>query len=312
MRKLRIFSGNSNHTLFNEICAELGIEPGRADVKQFSDGETSVEIEENVRGLEVFVLQSICNPSSTNLMELLIMIDALKRASAKSIAAVIPYYGYARQDRKAAPRAPISAKLVADLLTVAGATRILCMDLHAGQIQGFFDIPVDNLFATPVLLPFIRQQLSDNVVIVAPDAGGVERARAFAKRLDVPMAIIDKRRDAPNVSRSMHIIGDVEGKRAVVIDDIVDTAGTLVQGAEALQKGGAAEVYACITHPVLSGPALERLENPSLKELIVTNSIPLTEEASQVDKIVVLSIAKLLAEAIKRTYFSESVSGLFI
>jgi ribose-phosphate pyrophosphokinase len=312
MKKLRIFSGNSNRSLFQEICDELGIKPGSAEVKQFSDGETSVVIEENVRGLDVFVLQSICQPSDRNLMELLIMIDALKRASAKTIAAVVPYYGYARQDRKAAPRAPISAKLVADLLTVAGATRILCLDLHAGQIQGFFDIPVDNLFATPVLLPYIRDHLSDNVVLVAPDAGGVERTLAFAKRLDRPMAIIDKRRDAPNVSRSLNIIGNVEGCRAVVVDDIVDTAGTLVQGAEALHKAGAKEVYACCTHPVLSGPALERLDDSHLKELIVTNSIPLSHAAEACEKIRSFSIARLLAEGIKRTYFSESVSGLFI
>ena len=312
MKKLRIFSGNSNPVLYREICEELGIDRGEIIVREFSDGETFIEIKENVRGLDVFVLQSCCRPSNTNIMELLIIMDALKRASAKTITAVIPYYGYARQDRKVAPRAPISAKLVADLLTVAGATRILCMDLHAGQIQGFFDIPVDNLFASPVLLPYIRDAIADNVVIVAPDAGGVERALAFAKRLDVPMAIIDKRRDAPNVSRSLNIIGNVAGSRAVIIDDMVDTAGTLVQGVDALLNAGATDVYACCTHPVLSGPALERLEASRLTGLIVTNSIPLSEEARQCSKIKVLSIAKLLAEAIKRTYFSESVSGLFI
>lgn len=312
MKKLRIFSGNSNPVLYEEICHELGIEQGDIIVRQFSDGETFIEIKENVRGLDVFVLQSCCKPSNTNIMELLIIMDALKRASAKTITAVIPYYGYARQDRKVAPRAPISAKLVADLLTVAGATRILCMDLHAGQIQGFFDIPVDNLYASPVLLPYIRENIADNVVIVAPDAGGVERALAFAKRLDVPMAIIDKRRDAPNVSRSLNIIGNVAGCRAVIIDDMVDTAGTLVQGVDALLNAGATDVYACCTHPVLSGPALERLEASRLTHLIVTNSIPLSDEARQCSKIKVLSIAKLLAEAIKRTYFSESVSGLFI
>jgi ribose-phosphate pyrophosphokinase len=312
MKKLRIFSGNSNPVLYQEICEELGIERGDIIVRQFSDGETFIEIKENVRGLDVFVLQSCCKPSNTNIMELLIIMDALKRASAKTITAVIPYYGYARQDRKVAPRAPISAKLVADILTIAGATRILCMDLHAGQIQGFFDIPVDNLYASPVLLPYIRQHLSDNVVIVAPDAGGVERALAFAKRLDVPMAIIDKRRDAPNVSRSLNIIGDVKDRRAVIIDDMVDTAGTLVKGVDALLDSGAKDVYACCTHPVLSGPALERLEASRLTQLIVTNSIPLNEEARRCKKIKVLTIAKLLAEAIKRTYFSESVSGLFI
>jgi ribose-phosphate pyrophosphokinase len=312
MRKLRIFTGNSNPVLYKEICDELGIEKGEIIVRQFSDGETFLEIKENVRGLDVFVLQSCCNPSNRNIMELLIMMDALKRASAKTITAVIPYYGYARQDRKVAPRAPISAKLVADLLTTAGATRMLCMDLHAGQIQGFFDLPVDNLYAAPVLLPYIRQQFADNMVIVAPDAGGVERALAFAKRLDCPMAIIDKRRDAPNVSRSMNIIGNVKDRRAVIIDDMVDTAGTLVQGVDALLNAGAKDAYACCTHPVLSGPALERIEASNLTRLIVTNSIPLNEEAEKCKKIKVLSIAKLLAEAIKRTYFSESVSGLFI
>jgi len=312
MRKLRIFSGNSNPVLHQEICAELGIEPGHAEVRKFSDGEISVEIKENIRGLNVFVLQSICKPSNTNLMELLIMMDALKRASANSVAAVIPYYGYARQDRKVAPRAPITAKLVADLITVAGATRVLCLDLHAGQIQGFFNIPVDNLFATPVLLPYIREKISDNLVVVAPDAGGVERASAFAKRLDVPMAIIDKRRDAPNQSRSLSIIGNVKGCRAIIVDDIVDTAGTLVQGAQAVQNAGATEVYACCSHAVLSGPALERIESSCLKKLVVTNSIPVREEVAKSSKIQVLSVARLLAEAIKRTYFGESVSGLFI
>ncbi len=312
MSKLRIFSGNSNPILFQEICEELGIEKGNAEVRQFSDGEIFLEIEENVRGLDVFVLQSCCYPSNTNLMELLIMMDALKRASAKTITAVIPYYGYARQDRKVAPRAPISAKLVADLLTVAGATRILCLELHSGQIQGFFDIPVDNLYAAPVLLPYLRHNISDGVVIVSPDAGGVERAMAFAKRLNAPMAIIDKRRDAPNVSRSLHIIGDVKDSRAVIIDDMVDTAGTLVKGAEALLNAGAKDVYACCTHPVLSGPALDRINESRLKGLIVTNSIPLRDEAMKCEKIIPLSIAKLLAEAIKRTYFGESVSGLFV
>lgn len=312
MRKLRIFSGNSNPVLYREICEELGIEMGDAEVRQFSDGETLIEIKENVRGLNVFVLQSCCKPSNNNIMELLIMMDALKRASAESITAVIPYYGYARQDRKVAPRAPISAKLVADLLTTAGATRILCMDLHAGQIQGFFDIPVDNLYASPVLLPYIRQHISDNIVIVSPDAGGVERAMAFAKRLNAPMAIIDKRRDAPNVSRSMNIIGDVKEARAVIIDDMVDTAGTLIKGVEALLDAGAKDVYACCTHPVLSGPALERIEGSRLTQLIVTNSIPLNEKMQACEKITVLSIAKLFAEGIKRTYFSESVSGLFV
>ena len=312
MRKLRIFAGSSNPVLYQEICDELGIEKGDAVVRQFSDGETMIEIKENVRGLNVFVFQSCCRPSNSNIMELLIIIDALKRASAATITAVIPYYGYARQDRKVAPRAPISAKLVADLLTVAGATRILCLDLHAGQIQGFFNIPVDNLYATPVLLPYIREHVADDLVVVSPDAGGVERARAFAKRLDAPMAIIDKRRDAPNVSESMNIIGNVEGARAVIVDDLVDTAGTLVQGTEALLRAGAKDVYACCTHPVLSGPALERIEKSNLKQLLVTNSIPLSEEARKCRNIVVLSIAKLFAEAIKRTYFSESVSGLFI
>jgi len=312
MRKLRIFSGNSNPVLHHEICSELGIEPGCAEVRQFSDGEISVEIKENIRGLDVFVLQSICKPTNTNLMELLIMMDALKRASANTVSAVIPYYGYSRQDRKVAPRAPISAKLVADLITTAGATRALCLDLHAGQIQGFFNIPVDNLFATPVLLPYIRDRIADHIVVVAPDAGGVERAMAFAKRLDAPMAIIDKRREVPNQSRTMNIIGNVKGCRAVIIDDIVDTAGTLVKGAEAVRNAGAEEVYSCCSHAVLSGPALDRIESSCLKRLVVTNSIPLSEPAVKSQKIKVLSVAKLLAEAIKRTYFGESVSGLFI
>ena len=312
MPSLRLFSGRANAPLAGAISDYLGVPLGKVTIDPFPDGELFVRLDEDVRGKDVFIIQPTSTPANETLMELLIFIDSARRASAERITAVVPYFGYARQDRKDEGRTPITAKLAANLIATAGADRVLTMDLHAAQIQGFFDIPVDNLFATPVLLPYIRDHLSDNVVLVAPDAGGVERTLAFAKRLDRPMAIIDKRRDAPNVSRSMNILGEVEGCRAVVVDDIVDTAGTLVQGAEALHKAGAKEVYACCTHPVLSGPALERLQGSHLTELIVTNSIPLSEEARGCGKIRSFSIARLLAEGIKRTYFSESVSGLFI
>jgi ribose-phosphate pyrophosphokinase len=312
MEKLKLFSGNSNIPLAQEMCVPLGIPLGTATVKRFSDGEVFVEIEENVRGADVFVVQSTCHPGNDNLMELLIMIDALKRASAERITAVLPYYGYARQDRKAAPRTPITAKLVADLITTAGADRILCMDLHAGQIQGFFNIPVDHLYATPVILDYIRKNFQDDIVIVSPDAGGVERARAFAKRLNCSLAIIDKRRTAPNVAEVMNIIGDVEGKAAILVDDMVDTASTLTQGAEAVYKNGARKVYACCTHPVLSGPAISRIEQSVLEELVVTNTIPLSKDGAACKKIKALSVASLLAEAIKRIYMDESVSSLFV
>jgi ribose-phosphate pyrophosphokinase len=295
-----------------EVCDYLGIEPGKIVAKTFSDGETMVEIGENTRGRDVFVLQSTCTPVNDNLVQLLIIIDALKRASAKRITAVIPYYGYGRQDRKVKPRVPISAKLVADLITVAGADRVVSMDLHAGQIQGYFDIPVDNIFAAPILLKYIRSHINDNLVIVSPDAGGVERARAFAKRLNASLAIIDKRREGPNVAEAMNIIGDVEGKTAIILDDMVDTAGTLTQGAMALQRMGTGEIYACCTHPVLSGPAIERLEASPIKRLVVTNTIPPAEKCRNCKKVVFLSVAEILGETIKRIYDSHSVSTLFV
>ncbi len=308
---IKIFSGNSNISLAKEICEYLGVPLGEADLKTFSDGEVFVELKESVRGKDVYVIQSTYSPGNY-LMELLIMLDALKRASAQEITAVIPYYGYARQDRKVTPRSPITAKLVANLIAVAGADRVVCMDLHAGQIQGFFDIPVDNLYATPVLLPYIREHYQDNLVIVSPDAGGVERARAFAKRLDAGLAIIDKRRVAPNVAEVMNIIGEVKGKVAVILDDMIDTAGTVVQAAEALKRHGAEKVYACATHPVLSGKAVERLRDSSIEEVIVTNTIPLKEEAKNLQKIKVLSVGPLLGEAIKRIHSGHSVSSLFV
>ncbi len=311
MKKVKVFAGNSNKALAEEICATLGVKLGEAEVRSFSDGEIFVDIKESVRGCEVHVVQSTCTPCNTNLMELLVMLDALKRASADSITAVIPYYGYARQDRKVAPRTPISAKLVADLMTVAGATRVVCVDLHAGQIQGFFNIPVDNLYATSVLLDYIKGNFKNDVVVVSPDAGGVERARAFAKRLQASLAIIDKRRPKANVSEVMHIIGDVEGKTAILLDDMIDTAGTITQAAKALAEHGAAEVYACCTHAVLSGPAIERLDASPIKELIVTNTIPAREGVDS-PKIKRLSIGPLLGEAIKRIHKGESVSSLFV
>jgi ribose-phosphate pyrophosphokinase len=308
---LRIFTGNSNIDLVQKISEQLNTPIGKSVVKNFSDGETNVEIDESVRGMDVFVIQSICAPVNNNLMELLILIDALKRASARRITAVLPYYGYARQDRKVSPRAPISAKLVADLITTAGASRILTVDLHAGQIQGFFNIPVDHLFAAPVVLDYMKN-IRNDIVVVSPDAGGVERARAYAKRLNTSLAIIDKRRESPNVSQVMNIIGDVNGMSAVLVDDMVDTAGTLVRGAYALIEKGAKAVYACCTHPVLSGRAVEVLMESPIKEMIVTDTIPLREEAKACPKIKVLSISSLLAEAIRRIYEDESVSDLFV
>jgi ribose-phosphate pyrophosphokinase len=308
---LRIFTGNSNIELVRKISKELNVPIGKSVVKNFSDGEINVEIDESVRGMDVFVVQSICEPVNNNLMELLILIDALKRASARRITAVLPYYGYARQDRKVSPRAPISAKLVADLITTAGASRILAVDLHAGQIQGFFNIPVDHLFAAPVILSYLKK-VKNNVVIVSPDAGGVERARAFAKRLNTSLAIIDKRRETPNVSQVMNIIGDVKGMIAVLVDDMVDTGGTLARAAYALVEKGAKGVRACCTHPVLSGRAVEILMESPIEEMIVTDTIPLREEAKGCPKIKVLSISGLLGEAIRRIYEDESVSDLFI
>jgi ribose-phosphate pyrophosphokinase len=308
---LRIFTGNSNIELIRKIAERLKTTIGKSLVKNFSDGEINVEIDESVRGMDVFAIQSICDPVNNNLMELLILIDALKRASARRITAVLPYYGYARQDRKVSPRAPISAKLVADLITTAGASRILAVDLHAGQIQGFFNIPVDHLFAAPIILDYLKK-IKNDVVIVSPDAGGVERARAYAKRLNASLAIIDKRRDSPNVAQVMNIIGDVSGMSAVLVDDMVDTGGTLVRGAYALIEKGAKEVRACCTHPVLSGRAIEVIMESPIEEMIVTDTIPLKNEAKTCPKIKILSISSLLAEAIRRIYQDESVSDLFV
>ncbi|MBW2066181.1 MAG: ribose-phosphate pyrophosphokinase [Deltaproteobacteria bacterium] len=309
---MKLFGGNSNPDLTKEVCDYLGVEQGKILATTFSDGETQVEIRENIRGMDVFVLQSTCTPVNHNLMELLIIMDALRRASAERITAVIPYYGYGRQDRKVKPRVPISAKLVADLITVAGATRVVSMDLHAGQIQGYFNIPVDNIYAAPILLKYIRENFKDDMVIVSPDAGGVERARAFAKRLEISLAIIDKRRDAPNVAEAMNIVGEVEGKTAIILDDMVDTAGTLTQAAEALKNRGARRIYACCTHPVLSGPAIERIEASPITQLVVTNTIPLNAKALNSPKIKLLSVAELLGETIKRIGTSDSVSNLFV
>ncbi len=310
--KFKIFSGTSNIALAREICGHLAVPLGSAKVKTFSDGEIMVEIGENVRGRDVYVIQSTCAPSNNNLMELLVMTDALKRASAASVTAVIPYFGYARQDRKVAPRTPITSKLVADLISVAGMSRVVTMDLHAGQIQGFFDIPVDHLYAAPVMLSHIKDRFSGRLVVVSPDAGGTERARAFAKRLDAGLAIIDKRRSGPNVSEVMNIIGDVSGETCVIIDDMIDTAGTLCQAAGALKEKGAREVYACATHAVLSGPALERISGSCLEEVVVTNTIPLGEKVKACSKLRVLSVAEVLAEAIRRIHGDESVSSLFV
>jgi ribose-phosphate pyrophosphokinase len=281
-------------------------------VTTFSDGETRVEINENVRGMDVFIIQSTCPPVNVTCMELLIMIDALKRASADRITAVIPYYGYGRQDRKVAPRAPITAKLMADLITTAGANRVLSMDLHAGQIQGFFNIPVDNLFATPVLFDYMKKNFVDNTVVVSPDTGGVERARAFGKRLGASLAIIDKRREGPNEAEVMNIIGNVKGKRIIILDDMIDTAGTVVQAARAMKEAGALEISICCTHPVLSGPALDRIEGSEINEVIVTDTIPLSDRAKNCKKIKVLSVSGILGEAVRRIYYNDSVSSLFI
>ncbi len=309
---MKLFGGTSNPIITEEVCHYLGVDQGKITTKTFSDGETQVEIRENVRGKDVFILQSTSSPVNDNLMELLIIMDALKRASAKRITTVIPYYGYARQDRKVKPRVPISAKLVADLITTAGADRVVSMDLHAGQIQGFFNIPVDNIFAAPVLLKYIRRHFADNLVIVSPDAGGVERARAFAKRLEASLAIIDKRRDAPNISEAMNIIGEVKGKTAIMLDDMVDTAGTLVQGAKALKNRGSGKIYACCTHPVLSGPAIDRIKESPIDQLVVTNTIPLNDDARSCLKIKALSVAELLGETIKRIHNGDSVNTLFV
>ncbi len=312
MNDLTIFTGSSNPSLAEKICKFLDLPLGNAKVQRFSDGEIRIEIDENVRSRDTFIIQSTCSPVNDNLVELLLMIDALKRSSASRITAVIPYYGYARQDKKVAPRVPISAKLVADLITKAGANRIITMDLHAGQIQGFFNIPVDNLFAAPVILKFIKEKFNNNLVIVSPDAGGAERARAFAKRLDAGLGIVDKRRDAPNKAKAMTVIGDVAGKIALILDDMVDTAGTLTEAAKALADKGASEVYAYCTHPVLSGPAVERIKDSAIDSLIVTDTIPLHDRASELGKIKVLSISDLFGEAIIRSHRGDSVTSLFV
>jgi ribose-phosphate pyrophosphokinase len=307
-----IFSGNSNPVLAEKICRFLNLPLGGAKVTTFSDGEIQIEILENVRSRDVFVIQSTSAPVNDNLVELLLMIDAFKRSSARRITAVLPYYGYSRQDKKVAPRVPISAKLVADMITMAGAHRVITMDLHAGQIQGFFNIPVDNLFAAPVLINHIRQHFDHNLAIVSPDAGGVERARAFAKRLDADLAIIDKRRSAPNQAKAMAVIGNVRDKVTVILDDMVDTAGTMVEAAEALAREGAREIHACCAHAVLSGPAVDRIQDSALKSVVVTDTIPLKPNAQSCNKIRVLSIAELVGEAIIRSYRGDSVTSLFV
>ncbi len=314
MRDWVILSGSANRPLAQRICDKLGKTLGHAEVRRFSDGEVFVEIGENVRGRDVYVIQSTCRPVNDTLMELLIMIDALKRASAKEITAVVPYYGYARQDRKVAPRTPISAKLVADLFASAGATRVVSMDLHAGQIQGFFNIPFDNLFASPVILDYIKTEMKGvkELVIVSPDTGGVERARAFAKRLNASVAMIDKRRVGPNVAKAMNIVGEVEGKVAMILDDMIDTAGTLTEAAEAVLQKNAKQVYAAATHGVLSGPALQRIRDSKIERVIVTDTIQLSEDVIVDAKVVQLSVADLLAEAIYRIHNYDSVSSLFI
>ncbi|MCF8067822.1 MAG: ribose-phosphate pyrophosphokinase [Desulfobacterales bacterium] len=307
-----IFCGNSNPVLAQKICSYLDLDLGGAKVKTFSDGEIQIEIDENVRSKDVFLIQSTCAPVNDNLVELLLMIDAFKRSSASRITAVLPYFGYARQDKKVAPRVPISAKLVADLLEKAGANRVITMDLHAGQIQGFFNLPVDNLYAAPVIIDYIRENFNNDLVIVSPDAGGVERARAFAKRLDADLAIVDKRRDAPNQAKAMAVIGDVKGKEAIILDDMADTAGTLTEAASAIMDNGAKAVNACCTHPVLSGPAVDRIKESPLSSFVVTDTIPLSPNASACDKIKVLSIADLVGEAIIRSHKGDSVHSLFV
>ncbi len=311
---LRLFTGRANPHLADGICRYLGIEMSRIEVSDFSDGEIFVQIQENIRGQDVFIVQPTCQPVNHHLMELLIMADACKRASAARITAVIPYYGYGRQDRKDKPRVPISAKLVADLISTAGFDRVLAVDLHAGQLQGFFNVPVDNLYASPVLVEYFRQRSYEDLVIVSPDAGGVERARAFAKHLDASLGIIDKRRESEtkNVAKVMHIIGDVVGRDVLIVDDMVDTAGTLIEATHALLETGARRVFAGATHAVLSGPAMQRLADSKLEELVVTNTIPLRGKEELWDRIRVLPVAPLLGEAIRRIHWDESVSSLFV
>ena len=317
MDELVVFSGNSHPLLASRVADYIGRPLGAAKVSTFSDGETQIEIQENVRGRDVYILQSTCQPVNDNLMELLLMIDAVKRSAARRVTAVIPYFGYARQDKKVAPRVPISAKLVADMLMKAGSGRVITMDLHANQIQGFFDCPVDNLYAAPVLRDYARSTFGateedvNNLVIVSPDAGGVERARAFAKRLGAAWAIVDKRRDMPNKAQAMTVIGDVDGKTAIVLDDMVDTAGTLTEAARVITEKGAREVHAFCSHPVLSGPAVERIANSTIKTLVGTDTVPLGKAAQECDKIKVLSIAEVVGEAIVRSHRGDSVTSLF-
>jgi len=310
---LKIFAGNSNPHLAEAITRYMGIPLGAATVSSFSDGEIQVEFKENVRGMDVFVLQSTCQPVNDNIMELLVMVDALKRASASRVTAVLPYYGYARQDRKVASRAPITAKLIADIITAAGVDRVLTIDLHAGQIQGFFDIPVDHLYAGPIMAEAIKaNHFTSECAVVSPDAGGVERARAFAKRLGSSLAIIDKRRAKPNEAEVMNVIGDVKGKDAILLDDLVDTAGTLVKGAQALENAGARSIYACCTHPVLSGEAVNKLNESTIKKVYITDTIPTDEKFVKCPKLQVESVAPLLGEAISRIHREVSVSELFV
>jgi len=310
--RLKIFTGNANRPLAEQICVRLNKWMGEAMVKMFSDGEIYVQINENVRGADVFVIQPTCTPTDRHLMELLLMTDALKRASAQRITAVLPYYGYARQDRKDKPRVPISARLIAAILETAGADRVLTLDLHAPQIQGFFDIPVDHLFSMPVMIEYFKSQNVPDLTVVSPDAGGVERARGFAKRLNAPLAIIDKRREEANVAEVMNVVGVVEGRNCLIVDDLIDTAGTLVKGAEALLEKGATSISACATHAVLSGPAVSRIAESEIREVVFTNSIPLSEEAKQCNRIKSLSIANLMADAIRSIHEETSVSTLFV
>jgi len=309
---LRVFSGNANRPLAEKVVAHLGTGLGDATVATFSDGEILVQIDENVRGKDVFIIQPLTNPVNHHLMEMLIMMDAMRRASARRITAVIPYFGYARQDRKSAPRVPITAKLVADLITTAGADRVLTLDLHAGQIQGFFNIPVDHLYAKPVLLDYLLAKDFNDLVVVSPDAGGTERARAFAKRLNSSLAIIDKRRESPNKAQLMNIIGDVEGHDVLLLDDMIDTGGTIVQAAQALKERGALKVYGACTHPVLSGPAIDRLKSSPFDELIITDTVPLGDKAERFERFNVLSVAGLLGQAVARVHTEESISSLFV
>jgi ribose-phosphate pyrophosphokinase len=310
--KFKIFCGTANEPLCDEVCNFLGLTRGQAMVTRFADGEAYVQIQENVRGADVFVMQPTCRPVDMHLIELLLMLDALKRASARRITAVIPYYGYARQDRKDKPRVPISSKLVADLLTSAGAHRALVIDPHTAQLQGFFNIPVDHLFASPVLVDYFKKLNLPSLTVVSPDAGGVERARFFAKKMDAALAIVDKRRVEMNVAEVMHVIGDVNGRTCLVIDDLIDTAGTLVKTAQALLDSGATAVYACCSHPVLSGPAVENIRNSPLTEVVVTNTIPLSDAAKHLPKIKVLTIAGLIGRAIQSIHEETSVSKLFL